>query len=139
MNLYPSKAVKVLILLLMSANVYSQDVRPVDGSMVSKSISVDALRKVQSLEDLIDSFPDEDYYVYSCYITRSGKGLVARTTFWENTYPEKRAPMISDLFKNNENPLQSGQKYIFDRIYIRRFSDKNDSKPYHSLELLITD
>jgi len=139
MNLFPGKAVKILILLLMSANVYSQDVGPVDGSIMSKTISINQLKKVQCLEDLIDSFPDEDYYVYSCYITRSGKGLIARTTFWENTYPEKRSPMISDLFKNNEHPPQSGQKYIFDRIFIRRFKDKNDSKPFHSLELFITD
>ena len=139
MHLTPSKAIKVLILSLISVNVYSQDVGPVDGSIVSKTISIDKLRKVECLEDLMDSFPDEEYYVYKCYITRSGKGLIARTTVWDNTYPEKRAPMISDLFKNNEFPPQSGQKYIFDRIYIRKFTDKNDSKPYHSLELYITD
>ena len=139
MNLSPSKAVKILILLLMSANVYSQDVPPVDGSILSKTISIDKLKKVQCLEDLIDSFPDEDYYIYTCYITRSGKGILARTTVWNNTYPEKRAPMISDLFKNNEHPPQASQKYIFDRIYIRKFNDKNDSKPYPSLELYITD
>jgi len=139
MNLFPNKAVQVLILFMMSANVYSQDVGPVDGSIVSKTISIDALRKVQCLEDLIDSFPDEDYYVYTCYITRSGKGVIARTTLWNNTYHEKRAPMISDLFKNNEHPPQSGQKYIFDRIFIRKFKDKNDSKPYPTLELYITE
>jgi len=135
----PSTAVKILILLLISANVYSQDVPPVDGSLMSKTISIQKLKKVQCLEDLIDSFPDEDYYVYSCSITRSGKGIKARTTVWENTYSEKRAPMISDLFKNNEHPPQSGQKYIFDNIFIRRFNDKLDSKPFHGLELYITD
>jgi hypothetical protein len=139
MNLFPKKAVKFLVLLMMSANVYSQDVPPIDGSMMSKTISIEKLKKVQSLEDLIDSFPDEEYYVYSCSITRSGRGLLARTTVWENTYPEKRAPMVSDLFKNNEHPPQSGQKYIFDHIFIRRFNDKNDSKPYPPLELYITD
>ena len=139
MNLSPSKAVMILILLIVNTNIYSQDVHPVDGSILSKTISIAKLKKVQCLEDLIDSFPDEDYYVYSCDITRSGKGVSARTTDWKNTYHEKRAPMISDLFKNNEHPPQAGQKYIFDRIYIRRFNDKNDSKPYHSLELYITD
>jgi hypothetical protein len=139
MNLFPSNAIKVIILFLMTANVYAQDVGPVDGSIVTKTISIDKLKKVQCLEDLIDSFPDEDYYVYSCHITRSGKGVVARTTDWKNTYHEKRAPMISDLFKNNEHPPQSGQKYIFDQIYIRRINNKNDSKPYHALELYITD
>ena len=139
MKLSPGNAIKVLILLLMSANVYSQDVAPVDGSKLSKTISIEKLKKVQCLEDLIDSFPDEDYYIYRCDITRSGKGVLARTTAWDNTYPGKRAPMISDLFKNNEHPPQSGQKYIFDRIYIRKFNDKNDSKPYPSLELYITD
>jgi len=132
------KAFLVLLLLFTGSSVYSQDAAAVEERIVSKTISIDELRKVQYLEDLLDSFPMKDYYVYYCYITRSGKGFVTTTTILENTYPNERRPIINSLFYVPDRPVKQGQKYLFDRIFIRKFKDKNSSEPFHSLELFIT-
>ena len=131
--------VTALLILSVTLKVYSQEETHVKENIVVKFISIDSLRKVQYLEDLLDSFPLEEYYIYYGYVLRSGKGFITTTTVLENTPPEYRRPYIQSLFENNDHPVKPGLKYVFDRIHMRRFKDKNDSEPWpYSLELIVT-
>jgi hypothetical protein len=101
------------------------------------------------MEELLDSFPKEDYYVYYYYLTQSGKGYVTNTQVWDNdinryspklnTLSQLRKPIISELFRDREHPPKPNQKLVFDRIHIRKFKDKHSSEPYPSLEIYATE
>lgn len=128
-----------LLLLPLTLKVYSQEENSTKENIIIKTISVDSLRKVQYLEDLLDSFPRNDFYIYYGYVTRSGKGFVTTTTVWEETPHERRRPYLQSLFDDYDRPVKPGLTYVFDRIRMRRFKDKNDSEPWpYSLELIIT-
>jgi len=136
----------VILLCTISISAYSQDEGAVEERTITKTISIDSLKKVQYLEDLLDSFPKKDYFIYWCYVTRSGKGYVTTTTVIDNDNTRydprpghERRPIMSSLFENRERPVKPGQKYFFDRIHIRKFKDKNSSEPWPNLELFITD
>jgi hypothetical protein len=139
------KACLIILFLLMGTITYSQDAGAIRERVFTKTISIDSLKKIEYLEDLLDSFPKKDYYVYYCYITRSGKGFLTSTTVVDNDvnrYNPKsplRCPIINTLFDIPDRPVKPGQKYIFDRIFIRKFKDKNSSEPWSTLELYITD
>jgi len=131
--------------LLLNFNVFSQPETSLEKEVVTKFISIDSLKKVQYLEDLLDSFPKKDYFVYYCYITRSGKGFVSNSHVWDNDNNRYNPPpgrerreMIPVLFEVPDRPVKPGQKYLFDRIFIRKFKDKNSSETWPSLELYIT-
>jgi hypothetical protein len=95
----------------------------------SKTISIDSLRKVEYLEDLLGSFPKNDYYISHCYITRSDKESQANTTEWngdeiritskQQTQNQLRVPLIRDLF-SSEDPPKPNQKFVFDWILIKK-------------------
>lgn len=125
--------------VLNSLFAQSENQNRIDQRVISKQISIDSLRRVEFLEDLLDSFPKKEYYIYYCYITRSGKGFITTTGQVDNTHPNRRSPIISTLFETRDRPVKPGQKYLFDRIHIRKFKDKNDSEPYPPLELIITE
>ena len=136
----------LIVLLLFATKTFSQEETSLEKEVITKFISIDSLKKVQYLEDLLDTFPKKDYYVYYCYITRSGKGYVTTTSAWDNDinrYNPRpgtplRRPIISSLFEVPDRPIKPGQKLFFDRIFIRKFKDKNSSVPYPSLEIYIT-
>jgi hypothetical protein len=141
-----NKTVLLFLFLLINSFAYSQEDTSSEKIVISKSISVDSLKKVQYLEDLLDSFPKKDYFIYWCYVTRSGQGYVTTTSVIDNDnnryHPppgRERRPIIPTLFENRERPVKPGQKYLFDRIFIRKFKDKNSSETFPSLELYITD
>lgn len=131
--------IPALLILSLTLKVYSQAETHVKENVVIRTISIDSLRKVQYLEDLLDSFPMKDFYIYYAYVTRSGKGFVTTTTVLEDTPHEERRRFIQSLFDNYDRPVKPGLKYVFDRIQMRKFKDKNDSEQWpYSLELIVT-
>ena len=143
------KAGFFIVLLSINYEVFSQPESNLQDQIITKFISVDSLSKVQFLEDLLDTFPKKEYYIYYCYITRSGKGYLTTKSVWDNdinrynpncnSQSQLRRPIISELFHDREHPPKANQKFVFDRIFIRKFKDRNSSEPYSSLELYITD
>ena len=135
----------IFLFLIMNIATYAQDKGVVEERIVSKTISIDSLKKVEYLEDLLDSFPKKDYFIYWCHITRSGQGFVTTSHVIDNDnnryHPlagTERRPIVPTLFEFRDRPVKPGQKYLFDRIFIRKFKDKNNSEPWPSLELYIT-
>ena len=132
--------------MILNQTAHSQYSEAVKERVITKIISIDSLKQIQYLEDLLDGFPKDEYYIIYCQVTRSGKGYLTTTLKFSNNKNNRnntklsqyRAPVFESLFDIPDRPIKPGQKLLFDHISIRKFHDTEGSESYPSLELYIT-